>query len=198
MCERTKGSKLEGQYKRKVGKLLKVTAHNITFLPKNSNKEVVLSKRDVAKDTTERVVTSKQFEIPQTSTEEETSDDETYVMPEYEEDEETTSTSKSASYSRNEEDICRETDDMGEKPKEQEASNANKKAVSEKMATPKKMDNSKEKVDNDRETEKKKAIKASVEWTPASEREPQRADQHNVMELTLFKVKENEQIEQQE
>ena len=51
--ERTKGSKLEGPYKRKVGKALKKTAHTITFLPKKSKKAVVLPKRDVAKDNTE-------------------------------------------------------------------------------------------------------------------------------------------------
>ena len=45
--ERTKGSKLEGQYKRKAGKVIKETEHTITFLPKKSNKEVILSKRDV-------------------------------------------------------------------------------------------------------------------------------------------------------
>ena len=47
--ERTKGSKLEGQYKRKTGKVIKESAHTITFLPKNSKKEVVYAKRDVAK-----------------------------------------------------------------------------------------------------------------------------------------------------
>ena len=52
--ERTKGSKLEGQYKRKVRKVIKETEHTITFLPKKSMKEVILSKRDVAKDTAEK------------------------------------------------------------------------------------------------------------------------------------------------
>ena len=47
--ERTKCSKLEGQYRRKTGKVIKGSAHTITFLPKNSKKEVVYSKRDVAK-----------------------------------------------------------------------------------------------------------------------------------------------------
>ena len=51
--ERTKGSKLEGQYKRKAGKVTKETEHT-TFPPKKSKKEVILSKRDVAKDTAEK------------------------------------------------------------------------------------------------------------------------------------------------
>ena len=52
--ERTKGSKLEGQYKKKAGKVIKETEHTITFLPKKSKKEVILSKKDVAKDTAEK------------------------------------------------------------------------------------------------------------------------------------------------
>ena len=71
-----------------MGKVLQETAHTITFLPKIIKKEVVLSKRDDAKDTTEQTGTSRQVEIPQISTEEETTNDETYVMSEDEEDEE--------------------------------------------------------------------------------------------------------------
>ena len=93
--------------------MLKETAHTITVLPKKIKKEVVLSKWDVAKDTTERAWTSDQFVVPQISTEEETSDDETYTMPENEEDEETTSTSKSTSSIRNQGDIRTERENAG-------------------------------------------------------------------------------------
>ena len=65
--KRKKGSKLEGPYARTVGKVLKETVHTITFLPNKNKKKIVLSKRDVAKDTTERALTSKQVEITQMS-----------------------------------------------------------------------------------------------------------------------------------
>ena len=59
----------------------------------------MLSQRYVAKDKTETAGTSNQFEIPQISTEEETTDYEIYVMPQVGEDEEITSTSNNASSS---------------------------------------------------------------------------------------------------
>ena len=57
--ERTKGSKLESQYKTKARKVLKETAHTITFSTKKSKNEVLLSKRDVAKDSAEQAGTNK-------------------------------------------------------------------------------------------------------------------------------------------
>ena len=47
--ERTRGSKVESQFKKRAGKIVKETAHTITFLPKDGKKEIVYSKRDVAK-----------------------------------------------------------------------------------------------------------------------------------------------------
>ena len=47
--ERTKCSRLEGQFENKAGKVVKEAAHTITFLSKNCNKKVTYSKRDVAK-----------------------------------------------------------------------------------------------------------------------------------------------------
>ena len=42
--ERTKGPKLEGQYKRKAGKVIEESPHTITFLPKNSKKKLCTQK----------------------------------------------------------------------------------------------------------------------------------------------------------
>ena len=63
------------------------------------------------------------------------------------------------------------------------------------MDTPKKTDNSKEKV-ADKETEKKKTIKASVEWTPATDREPRKrrpTERYGID--VVMQVEENEQME---
>ena len=49
--KKSKGSNLEELYKSQAGKVLKATAHTITFLQKKSKEKVVLFKRDVAKDT---------------------------------------------------------------------------------------------------------------------------------------------------
>ena len=94
--ERTKGSKLEGQYKRKTGKVIKESAHTITFLPKNSKKEVVYAKRDVAKANETKLSEAQKAKNPKNEDKvgepEESSEDETYMPPEDAEDEETTVT----------------------------------------------------------------------------------------------------------
>ena len=60
MRERTRGSKLEGQLRTRPGKVIKETAHAIIFLPKGGKKEVVYSKRDVAKTKPQKkIVTSR-------------------------------------------------------------------------------------------------------------------------------------------
>ena len=103
--ERTKGSKLEGQYKRKIGKVIEESAHTITFLPKNSKKEVVYAKRDVAKASETKLAEEQKAGCSKINNEtgnepgtscnnetgelEESSDDETYKPPEDTEDEET-------------------------------------------------------------------------------------------------------------
>ena len=99
MRERTKGSKLEGQYKRKTGTVIKESAHTITFLPKNSKKEVVYAKRDVAKASETKLAEEQPQEKAgcskidnETEELEESSDDETYKPPEDTEDEETVTT----------------------------------------------------------------------------------------------------------
>ena len=84
--ERTKGSKLKGQYKRKTGKVIKESAHTITFLPKNSEKEVVYAKRDVAKASETKLAEEQEAGCSKIDNEtgelEESSDDETYKPPE--------------------------------------------------------------------------------------------------------------------
>ena len=77
--EMTKGSNLEGQFKEKSGKVIKETAHTITFLPKHSKKEVIYSKRVVAKTkskrrnveprTEEQAAPSKRWEVMEDSSE---------------------------------------------------------------------------------------------------------------------------------
>ena len=49
LSQRTKGSELERKFKKKAGKVKKESTHAITVLPKHSKKEVVYSKRDVAR-----------------------------------------------------------------------------------------------------------------------------------------------------
>ena len=59
------------------------------------------------------------------------------------------------------------------------------------------MDNSEEKVDDDRETEKKKAIQASVESTPrVSESQKRRPTQRYGIEVVM-QVEDNQQMDQQ-
>ena len=93
---RTKGSKLEGQYKRKIGKMIRESAHTITFLPKNSKKEVVYAKRDVAKTSENKLPEDQKAGSSKTVNEtvelDESSDDATYRPPEDTEDEETVAT----------------------------------------------------------------------------------------------------------
>ena len=199
--ERTKGLKLDGQYKRKAGKVIKETEHTITFLPKKSKKEVILSKRDVAKDTAEKekAGTSRQRESPEWPTEEETSDDETYIRPESEDDEETTITSRTSPRRQtNTENVTTEEEDNTTKIKEKEETPAEKKdaeekkkAEPEKTSNPKKMENPREKTE-----EKKKAIKATMEWTPANNKEPRkrRPTQRYGIDVVM-QVEENESLE---
>ena len=129
--ERIKGSKLEGHYKRKAGKVIKETEHTIPFLPKMSKKEMILSKRDVVKDTAEKekAGTSRQRERGSSEwpTEEETSDDETYIRPESEDDEETTITSNSENVTTEEEDNTAKIEEEEERPAEKNDAEEKKK-----------------------------------------------------------------------
>ena len=47
--ERSRGSKLEGAFELKTGRILKESKHTITILPEASKKEKIYSKRDIAK-----------------------------------------------------------------------------------------------------------------------------------------------------
>ena len=149
--------------------MIKETEHTMTFLPKKGKKEVILSKRDVAKDTAEnkKAGTSRPRESPEWPTEEETSDDETYIRPESEDDEETTITSNSENVTT-EEDSTAKTEEE-ERPAEKNDAEEKKKAEPEKTSNPKKMENPRDKT-----KEKKKALKAIMEWTPANNKEPRK------------------------
>ena len=191
--KRTKGSKLEGQYKRKAGEVIKETERTITFLPKKSEKEVILSKRYVAKDTAEKekAGTSRQRESPEWPTEEETSDDETYIRPESEDDEETTITSNSENVITEEEEDSTAKIEEEERPAEKNEAEEKKKTEPEKTSNPKRMENPREKTE-----EKKKAMKATMEWTPANNKEPRkrRPTQRYGIDVVM-QVEENESLE---
>ena len=75
---------MEGKFKKKVGKVAKESPHTITFLPKHAKKEVIFSKRGVAKPNLSKKNPEEKKEEkagPSTSWEilEESSEDETYV-----------------------------------------------------------------------------------------------------------------------
>ena len=106
-----------------------------------SKKEVLLSKKDVAKDTAEQPGTSKQTENLYALTEVETSDDETYIRPESEDDEETTGTSNGEeNCSREEERNTTETGSEKETPDDRKMTKEKKKIEPEKMLSPKEME----------------------------------------------------------
>ena len=50
MRERTRGSKLEGAFKKKKGTLLEETEHTVTFLPAGKGKATIMPKRDIGHD----------------------------------------------------------------------------------------------------------------------------------------------------
>ena len=52
--ERTRGSKWEGQFRKKAGKVIKETAHTITFLPEGGRKEVTYTGRGEDKASEEK------------------------------------------------------------------------------------------------------------------------------------------------
>ena len=95
--ERTRGSTLESQFRKRAGEI-KETAHTITFLPKDRKKEIVCSKRDVAKTKPQkkRTISNPREEQAGPSSRwnemEESSEDETYVVSEETKDEESTPT----------------------------------------------------------------------------------------------------------
>ena len=166
MRERTRGSKLEGQLRTRPGKVIKETAHTIIFLPKGGKKEVVYSKQDVAKTKPQKKIVKPQEEEqtgPSTKCVEmeESSYDETYVVSEESRDGESTPRHHHH----------RELGDKGETDSEKEESTTVAvEAEKEEMATPQEMPVTCEEPiptkENNPGKGKKKAVKASVMWSP--------------------------------
>ena len=126
--ERRRGSKLESQFRRRAGKIVKETAHIITFLPKDGKKEIVYSKRDVVKTKPQKKRTTanpKDEQIgPSTSWNEteESSEDETYVVSEETMDEESTSTPTDTTITKNVDHTAEsEEESRGPRPMRQKA-----------------------------------------------------------------------------
>ena len=95
--ERTRASKLKVQFRKKSGKTFEETAQDITFLSKGGKKEVVYSKRVVAKTKPQKKSVKPRREDqagPSTRWEEmeESSEDETYIVSEETKDDESTPT----------------------------------------------------------------------------------------------------------
>ena len=182
MRERTKGSKLEGQYKRKTGKVIKESAHTITFLPKNSKKEVVYVKRDVAKASETKLaeeqkagcskIDNETGNEPGTSCDnetgelEESSDDETYKPPEDTEDEETVTTDNTSEEM--------ETTATMETADNQKEAQPAEKANPPETTKIQEMGSAAEGATKDEKSPKKKAVQASVEWSNVKRREPRK------------------------
>ena len=95
--ERTRGSKVEGQFRKRPGKIIKETAHTNTLIPKGGKKEVVYSKRDVARTQPQKKNAKPRGEdqaglSTRCLETEESSEDETYVESEETTDDESTPT----------------------------------------------------------------------------------------------------------
>ena len=128
--ERTRGSKLEGQFRKRAGKIVKETAHTITFLPKDGKREIIYSKRDVAKTKPPIKKTPAQSRNEQAgpstnwSATDESSEDETYVVSEETKDEESNSTPTDTTITENMEDTAEseeERESRGLRPMRQTA-----------------------------------------------------------------------------
>ena len=174
--ERTGGSKLEGKFKKKVGKVVKESPHTITFLPKHAKKEVIYSKRGVAKPNLSKENPKEKKEEkagPSTSWKilEGSSEDETYVPTEEEE----TPTSAATSSHTVQSDIAEEEATEGAVAEAEETAAIQEKAVNQE--TPARQEEEDPGTQAPKEKEettplqspkqcKRKAVKASVEWTP--------------------------------
>ena len=168
--ERTKGSKLEGQYKRKTGKVIKESAHFITFLPKNSTKEVVYAKRDVDKASETKLAEEQKAGCSKIDNEteelEESSDDETYRPPEDTEDEETVTTDNTS--------WEMETTATMETVENQEEAQPAEKTNPPEMIKIQETGSAAEGATKEERSPKKKAVQASVEWSKVKLREPRK------------------------
>ena len=172
MRERTKGSKLEGQYKRKTGKVIKESAHKITFLPKNSKKEVVYAKRDVAKASETKLAEEQKAGCSKIDNEtgelEKSSDDETYRPREQEdtEDEETVATDNTSEEM--------ETTATMETVENQKEAQPAEKANPPEMIKIQETGSAAEGATNEERSPRKKVVQASVEWSNVKLREPRK------------------------
>ena len=157
---------MEGQFIKKSRKIFKETAHTIIFFPIGGKKEVVYSKRDVAKTKPQKKIVKPRREDQagqSTRWEEmvESSEDETYVVSEETRDDESTPTDTTI------------TDNVETKDgtdNEEESKPDAVETESEEMAIPKEMPvNREEPIPNEeiiRGKGKEKSVKASVTWSP--------------------------------
>ena len=183
--ERTRGSKLEGKFKKKSGKIIKETTHTIIFLPRKRNKEVVYPKRDVVgkKPGKKSSTGSKQKRYEEEagpSTRlgelEESSEDDTYI-PTYASTTttETETTENSESMEQYEEGGTEEVTPGAVETSTKETAVPQKMAVRQKMAAAQEvMENQEDAMLEQEKAEKqatnpgkkKKAVEASLSWAP--------------------------------
>ena len=172
--ERTRGSKLEGQFRKRTGKIVKETAHTITFLPKDGKREIIYSKRDVAKTKPQKKKTPAQSRNEQAgpstnwSATDESSEDETYVVSEETKDEESNSTPTDTTITENMEDTAESEEERESRPETNET-NGEEMTIPQETAIPQEMPRHQEVVipaENKAPGKGKKAVKASVSWAP--------------------------------
>ena len=134
--ERTRGSQLESQLRKRAGKIVKETAHTITFLLKDGKKDIVYSKRELVKTKPQkkRTIPNPREEQAGPSSRwnetEESSEDETYVVSEETKDEESTPTDTT---------ITKNVDDTAESENEREPRPGATETEGEETAIPQEM-----------------------------------------------------------
>ena len=176
--ERTRGSKLEGQFRKRAGKIVKETAHTITFLPKDGKRETIYSKRDVAKIKSQKKKTPAKQRCEQAgpstkwSITDELSEDETYVVSEETKDEESNSTPTDTTITENIEDTMESEEERESRPETNET-DGEEMTISQETAIPQGMPSHQEVANqaaNKTPGKGKKAVKASVSWAPHKEK----------------------------
>ena len=176
--ERTRGSKLEGQFRKRAGKIVKETVHSLTFLPKDGKTEIVYSKRDVAKTKPQKKTTPAHPRNEQAgpstkwSVTDESSEDETYVVSEETKDEESNSTPTDRTITENMDDTA-ESEEERESRAEINETDGEEMTISQETAIPQEMPSHQEVVnpaENKAPGKGKKAVKTSVSWAPRKEK----------------------------
>ena len=166
---------------KKSGKTVKETAHTITFLPKDGKKEIVYSKRDVAKAKPQKKRTTPNLKDEQAGPStrwnetEESSEDETYVASEETKDE---STPTDTTITETVEDTAKCEEERESRP-EANGTESEEIAISQETATPQELlthqETANPAVNNIPGKGKKKAVKASVSCPPTKGKSPETA-----------------------